>query len=1101
MKEQKKGRLIASYGKFFLFTALVLLAVAALIYTTYRGVRQELIGQLNARQLIHAKQAAKGIEAFFQDHIAVLGQMARDGHIIDLDATGRQKMRTFLGLHANTVRILSRIDKRGRILHTEPRNPEAIGKTSPSIATFHEARRTGRPSVSDVFTNLRGFKVIIVHVPVFKNGAFHGAMAMQFPFDLIAGRYVEDIRIGEDGYAWVISRDGVEISCPVPGHTGKSVLDNCRDFPDILAMANRMMQGEQGVTTYQFDRIRGSTVQRMTKQAVFMPIRLANNFWSIVVATPEEEVMTVLEEFRNKLLVIGLLLTVFMGFFFYLLFRNLILSEEIHRRRKTEAALQAKTEELDRYFTHSLDLLCIADTDGYFRRLNPEWERTLGYSLAELQGKRFLDLIHPDDVEPTRAAVGELADAKEVLGFVNRYRCRDGSYRWIEWRSYPVDNLIYAVARDITARKNMEEALRESESRLKSIFLAAPVGIGVVSNRMIKQANDRLCAMTGYSREELIDQSARIFYATDEEFEFAGMEKYAQILQWGTGTVETRWIRKDGILTDILLSSTPIDPSDLAAGVTFTALDITERKQAETALRKSEQQYRLIAENSTDVIWTMDLDGRFTYVSPSVTMHSGYTPEEAMAIPLDTNLHEEDLPRVLQEIAQELQKPREQRAERRILEIRQNRKDGSVLDVEVSVAWLYDERGEIIGLQGSTRDISARKQAEAAQRKLEAKLQQAQKMESIGALAGGIAHDFNNLLMGIQGYASLMLLDIDTDHPLHEKLRAIEKQVRSGADLTGQLLGFARGGRNEVRPTDVNELLASASALFGRTKKEIHISEKYGEGLWTVEADRGQMDQVLLNLFVNAWQAMPGGGDLFLETGNVHLDAAYAAPYEIKPGPYVKISITDTGVGMDEKTRRRIFDPFFTTQEMGRGTGLGLASAYGIITGHGGFINVYSEKGHGTTFNIYLPASSREAVREAPSAGAIRRGHETVLVVDDEPMILDVTREMLEGLGYRVLVAPGGVEALEIYRADHGRIALVILDMIMPGMGGGELLDRLKDIRADCRVILSSGYSINGEAKAIVARGARIFLQKPFRLDDLSRKVREALEEPPNPQP
>jgi CheY-like chemotaxis protein len=217
------------------------------------------------------------------------------------------------------------------------------------------------------------------------------------------------------------------------------------------------------------------------------------------------------------------------------------------------------------------------------------------------------------------------------------------------------------------------------------------------------------------------------------------------------------------------------------------------------------------------------------------------------------------------------------------------------------------------------------------------------------------------------------------------------------------------------------------------------------------------------------------------------------APYEIKPGPYVKVSVTDTGIGMDEKTRQRIFDPFFTTKEMGRGTGLGLASAYGIIKGHGGFINVYSEKGHGTTFNIYLPASNREVVREGQSVGAIRRGHETVLVVDDERVILDVTREMLEGLGYRVLVAQSGADAMEIYRADHGKIDLVILDMIMPGMGGGEILDHMKAVNADCRVILSSGYSLNGEARTIMARGARLFLQKPFRLDDLSQKIREAL--------
>jgi two-component system cell cycle sensor histidine kinase/response regulator CckA len=1221
MKEKKTGSFILSYGKFILLMAIVLLVSAVLIFMTYQGVKREMIDLLNTRQMIHAKQATKGIEAFFHGHIDMLQQLAKNEHLIDLDATGKRMMRDFYSFHPNTISIITRIDRQGRILNAEPHDPNVVGKAIVSMASFQEARSTGQVSVSDVFTNLRGLKTIIVHVPVFKGGAFNGSIAILFPFDLIA-RYVEDIRIGRDGYAWVISRDGTELSCPVPGHAGNSVFDNCRDFPDILAMAERMMRGEEGVTTYQFDRIRGDAVRKTTKYAVFMPVRLANNFWSIVVATPEDEVMATLEGFRNRLLLITLMLIVAMGFFFYFLFRTRILTEEIGRRQKTEAALQAKTEELDRYFTNSLDLLCIADTDGYFRRLNPEWEKTLGYPLSELEGKRFLDFVHLEDLESTIAAINELAGAREVLNFVNRYRCRDGSYRWIEWRSYPVENLIYAVARDITTRKGMEGALKQSEKRYRGLFDHAVEGIyqSTPEGRFIA-VNQAMARMCGYESPEemiaaitdistqyyvdprdretyksLLDANSRIdnieyrvrrkdgsaiwvagssrvvrndqgdtlyyegrcqditarkqaedalresekqyrsvieniqdvFYRSDREGRLlmgspSGVKLFGyKSLDEMTGmSLDSFWvnpaerekliqqIRSDGGVQDFEAlmkkkNGTPFhasftthfyyDDQGAFLGTEGIIRNITARKRAEAALRESEQKYRLIAENSTDVIWTMSLDGRFTYVSPAVTTHAGFTPEEAMGMTLDTYLYKEDLPRVMQEISQELQKPKEQRALRRILEVRQYKKNGSVLDVEVSVAWLYDEQGNVIGLQGSTRDISTRRQAEAERKKLEAQLQQAQKMESIGTLAGGIAHDFNNLLMGIQGYASSMLMALDEGHPHYEKLRAIEEQVQSGANLTKQLLGFARGGRYEVKPTDLNDLIRKTAAMFGRTKKEIRIHEKYGEGIWTVDTDRGQMDQVLLNLFVNAWQAMPGGGDLFLQTDNVNLDAAYVTPYETRPGPYVKVSVTDTGVGMDEKTRQRIFDPFFTTREMGRGTGLGLASAYGIIKGHGGFINVYSEKGHGTTFNIYLPASNREVVREAPSAGAIPRGHETILVVDDERMILDVTREMIEGLGYRVLIAQGGADAMETYRVDHGKIDLVILDMIMPGMGGGELLDRMQAVHADVRVILSSGYSLNGEAKTIMERGARLFLQKPFRLDNLSQKIREALE-------
>ncbi|MBP8981335.1 MAG: response regulator, partial [Syntrophobacterales bacterium] len=394
---------------------------------------------------------------------------------------------------------------------------------------------------------------------------------------------------------------------------------------------------------------------------------------------------------------------------------------------------------------------------------------------------------------------------------------------------------------------------------------------------------------------------------------------------------------------------------------------------------------------------------------------------------------------------------------------------------------------------GNTMDITDQKETEKKRKNLESMLLQAQKMEAVGTLAGGIAHDFNNLLMGIQGYVSLMLLDLEPGHPHYERLRAVEQQVQSGAELTKQLLGFARGGRYEIKATDINALVRKTVGVFGRTKKEIRIFEKYDPKLHSAEVDQGQMEQVLLNLLVNAWQAMPGGGDLYLQTSNVRLDEAYGEPYDIKAGDYVQISITDTGVGMDEQTRRRIFEPFFTTKEMGRGTGLGLSSAYGIVRGHGGIITVYSEVGHGSTFNIYLPASGLPPVGIAAPSEEVAKGRGTILVVDDEEIIATVTAEMLEQLGYRVLTARSGAEALELYGRHRDEIDLVIMDMIMPGMSGGEAIERILALNPKASIILSSGYSLNGMAKEVLNKGARAFLQKPFRMDTLSQKVKEIL--------
>ncbi|MGD2089136.1 MAG: response regulator [Candidatus Aminicenantes bacterium] len=397
-------------------------------------------------------------------------------------------------------------------------------------------------------------------------------------------------------------------------------------------------------------------------------------------------------------------------------------------------------------------------------------------------------------------------------------------------------------------------------------------------------------------------------------------------------------------------------------------------------------------------------------------------------------------------------------------------------------------------LQEVQRELAERKRVEERKKELEAQLLHAQKMEAIGTMAGGIAHDFNNLLMGIMGNVSLMLLNASSNHPHYSELKNIEQCVQKGADLTKQLLGFAMGGKYEATPTNLNEIIKKSSGMFNRTRKEITIHEQYERDLRPVEVDRGQFEQVLVNLYVNAWQAMPGGGNIYLQTENVTLNKKEVKPYNLKPGNYVKTSIRDTGVGMDEETQQRIFEPFFTTKEMGRGTGLGLASVYGIIKNHGGFIQVHSEKGKGTTFYIYLPASQKEIPEEKQLPERILEGTETVLLVDDEKFIIDVGEKILNRMGYKVLTANSGNEAIEIYEKNKEKINIVILDMIMPGLGGGETFDLLKTMNPDVKVLLSSGYSLDGQATEILERGCCGFIQKPFRVKALSQKIRLILD-------
>ena len=384
------------------------------------------------------------------------------------------------------------------------------------------------------------------------------------------------------------------------------------------------------------------------------------------------------------------------------------------------------------------------------------------------------------------------------------------------------------------------------------------------------------------------------------------------------------------------------------------------------------------------------------------------------------------------------------------------------------------------------RDLTERK-------RMEAQLFQAQKMEAIGTLAGGVAHDFNNLLMVIQGNVSLMLLDIHASHPHYEMLQTIERKVQSGSRLTNQLLGYASKGRYEIKPLHINLLLEETSEAFGRTRKNIIIYRDLAQNLFPIEADPGQMEQILMNLLVNAADAMPLGGDLFLKTANISHNEIRGKVYQPKPGDYVLLTVTDTGIGMDSKTLERIFDPFFTTKEVGKGTGLGLASVYGIIKGHGGYIDVESEEGKGTTFRIYLPATKKKIEKSVKSLDAILKGTETILIIDDEDLVLEVGQKFLVFMGYQALTARNGEEAIEVFRTHKGKIALVILDLVMPKMEGGDVFDRLKAISPDVRVLISSGYSLDGEASHVLERGAYGFIQKPFDMRQLSQNIRTIL--------
>ncbi len=640
----------------------------------------------------------------------------------------------------------------------------------------------------------------------------------------------------------------------------------------------------------------------------------------------------------------------------------------------------------------------------------------------------------------------------------------------------------------VDQRRQAETALRGNREQLRAIINNALLGIYqvTVDGRFIF-ANPRMATILGYpSPEELLAQVADInqIYVDHQDRQDNLQTLFAQGF---IADRRMRLLRRDGRIIWVQVNARIVEEIPDRQILEGFLLDITEQVRSEDALKESEARYRSLVEMSPEAV-LLHVEGQIVYINPQGARLLGTDDPRQIIGKYLLDLAHPDYREIVRQRLDDVSTKDEQLPP---MEQHYRRLDGRTIAVEAA--------GSRIVYAGATavlsvfRDITAVKKAEQERRDLESKFQQAQKMEAVGTLAGGIAHDFNNLLTGIRGRISLILEDIDADHPFREHLREIEAYVRSAADLTRQLLGYARGGKYEVRPVDLNALVQQSAEMFGRTHKEIKIHVTAGDGLWAVEADRTQIEQVLLNLYVNAWQAMEGPGELHLATENAVLDEAFVRPYDLKPGSYVKITVRDTGSGMDAETQRRIFEPFFTTKEISRGTGLGLAAAYGIVSGHAGIITVASEPGEGTTFTIFLPASGKAVPPEKIAPSEIVTGSGRILLVDDEKLIRDLGRVMLARLGYEVLTAGNGPQGLQLFEEHREEIALVILDLIMPGMGGGEVFDRLRAIDPEVKVLLSSGYSLDGQARAIMQRGCSGFAQKPFDLGELSRKIRSII--------
>ena len=651
------------------------------------------------------------------------------------------------------------------------------------------------------------------------------------------------------------------------------------------------------------------------------------------------------------------------------------------------------------------------------------------------------------------------------------------------------------VTRDITERRRAEEALRASEAMQSLLLANLPAGVVVVDpvTRVIERVNERVATLFGAPVDHLVGRCCHSFLCPAPEGACPVCDLGQEV-----DNSDLEMLRKDGSRLPILKTIKRIQTNGHQK-LLECFIDISDRKRAEVALRESEFRYRLMAENTADVIWVLDAETkRFSYISPSVKKLCGYTPEEVMARPMQATLTPESAKK-----AEELLSfwvPKFQAEPSTPLsvtaEMDQPCKDGSIVHTEVTATGVQNRHGKI-EIVGVSRDITERKHAEQEKDRLERQLQQAQKMESVGRLAGGVAHDFNNMLGVILGNAEIALDQVDEAHMLHENLTEILKAGRRSADLTRQLLAFARKQTVAPKVLDLNETIAGMLKMLERMIGEnILLNWQPAANLWPVRMDPSQIDQILANLCVNSRDAISDSGSITIETGNCTLDQDYCAAHQGSvDGEYVRLLVGDDGCGMDKQTLSHIFEPFFTTKQVGLGTGLGLATVYGAVKQNNGYINVDSKPGAGTAITIYLPRhrdkSERPHLEGAAPAG---RGRGTILLVEDEPAILKMTMEILQKQGHTVLAAATSTEAVRLAREHPGEIHLLITDVVMPDMNGRSLAQKLVSLYPRLKCLFMSGYTADVIAHQGMLEPGTQFIQKPFSIRELAEMVHTTLD-------
>ncbi|MBN1658508.1 MAG: PAS domain S-box protein [Anaerolineae bacterium] len=782
-------------------------------------------------------------------------------------------------------------------------------------------------------------------------------------------------------------------------------------------------------------------------------------------------------------------------------------------------------------FEEAVDGMFITNPQGRLVAVNRQGARLVGYSRDELLGMAAADLLLSE--QPAAGSVPTVTVLREWIEAGERsIRRQDGSLipanvtahllsnRGLLWvvrdlsgheylRADRVQAAIYRISEATQSTLGLDDLFAEIHTTIAGLMPAQNFYIALyeAAAGMIRfpyyadEFDTRPPPQKmGRGLTEFVLRTGRSLLAPPAVFEHLVQSGQVESLgapsvDWLGVPLKTQRGETIGVMAvqtytkDIRLDTT--DQEILEFVSTQVAMAI-ERKRAEEALQQSEEKYRVLIENLSDVIFTVDAQGLFTYISPAIEHYTGFRPEQVIGQPFSHFIHPDDLPGLVGSFGRSLAGQPEP------FEFRVYSRDGTVRHVRTSSRTLL-EKGQVVGLTGIMSDITAHKRAEEEREKLQAQLFQAQKMELLGQLAGGVAHDFNNMLLAILGHTELAMRRCSPPDPICADLKVIEESAHRSASLVRQLLAFARKQTIAPRVLNLNDTVTGMLRMLRRLiGEDIDLAWIPGPGVWAVKIDPSQIDQLLANLCVNARDAIAGVGKVTIETANVAFDEAYCTLHPgFACGQYVMLAVSDDGCGMTREVIDHLFEPFFSTKEVGKGTGLGLATVYGIVKQNEGFINVYSEPGTGSTFKIYLPRFAEKAAAfPAPGPKETPRGHgETLLLVEDEPAILKVARAMLEELGYRVLTAATPGEAFALAQSHADEIQLLITDVVMPEMSGRDLAKSLVEMKPEIQVLFTSGYTGDIIAhRGVLDQGVH-FLQKPFSIEALASKVREILEQ------